>query len=283
MPETFLVSTDQTADLTKMVRVSLETIRNMLEGGADGEETKPHIEQLESLEQLLLDQEARLDAINKVLEEFNYSIAHELCAPLRRISGFTREIRERLSQGLDQEGVEVLNSILILSQQMEDLIEALMQVSRLSHVELQVETVDMSAIAGAIADELVLTIPECRAVFAIQPDVNAKGDPFLLKIALRQLIENAWKFTPAKDTALIEFGHSQREDKEVFFLRDNGVGFDMENCDRLFHPFQRLHETGIYPGSGIGLTVVKKIIERHGGQIWAEGAKNKGATFYFTL
>ena len=283
MTETFLATASCTANLIAMVRASLEIVRKMLVGGRQSEETSAQVRQLELLEQLLLDQDARLNSINRVLEEFNYSVAHELCAPLRRISGFTREIMLRCAGELDLEGLNCLRNILDSSQQMNELIDALMQISRLSHVDLQRSTLDLSFIAGEIADELCQSTPERPAVFAIQPRVIATGDAGLLRIALRKLLGNAWKYTSREEPAIIEFGSRELAEERAFFVRDNGVGFDMSESARLFHPFQRLHDPEEFSGHGIGLTTVKRIIDRHGGRVWAEGARQKGATFYFTL
>lgn len=283
MSGAIMLNPHYTFDLVRIVRSSLETLRNMLRAGTQTDETGSQIEQLEQLEQLLLDQAARLDAINKVLEEFNYSVAHELFAPLRRISGFTREIKQRCAGEMDMEGVDCLDSILESSQQMNELIDALMQLSRLSHVELSPGTVDLSEVASGIADELSLSTPKRAAVFSITPHKCATGDGTLLRIVLRKLLENAWKYTAPTETALIEFGACDVEGVQAFYVRDNGIGFDMAEYGRLFHPFQHLHDTALFPGNGIGLTTAKRIIDRHGGRVWAEGAPGQGATFYFTL
>jgi light-regulated signal transduction histidine kinase (bacteriophytochrome) len=283
MSETMTLTNDNTVDLMKTVRSSLESIRSMLEDETENEETMCYSKQLEQLEQLLMDQAARLDAINKVLEEFNYSVAHELFAPLRRISGFTQEIKRHCIDEIDIEGVKTLDSILECTQQMNELIDGLMQLSKLSHVELQQENVDLSQIATDIADELTRCAPSRRVVFAIKPQLCVTGDASLLQIALRKLIDNAWKYTVYTESPLIEFGDVELASEQAFFVRDNGIGFEMADYRRLFHPFQRLHDAQLYPGNGIGLTTVKRIIDRHGGRIWAEGAREKGATFYFAL
>lgn len=283
MPESFLLNASCTANLIATVRASLETVRNILGSGTQTEETNSQIMQLEQLEQLLLDQEIRLDSVNKVLEEFNYSVAHELCAPLRRISGFTREIKQRCSDGLDLDGINCLDRILESSQQMNELIDALMQISQLSHVEVHRDSVKLSEIVSEVADELIGSVPERVAVFAIQPQLRASGDAGLLKIAMRKLLSNAWKYTNHKEPALIEFGAFELGTEQAFYVRDNGVGFDMSEYRRLFHPFQRLHDASVFTGHGIGLTAVKRIIDRHGGRVWAEGTRGQGATFYFTL
>jgi len=283
MTDSFPPNTSRTINLIASVRASLDTVKTVLGDGAQSEESAGQIKQLEQLEHLLLDQETRLESVNKVLEEFNYSVAHELCAPLRRISGFTREIKQRWGGELDAEGMETLDLILASSQQMNDLIDALMQISRLSHVELHRVPLDLSEIAGELADELTGSQPERVAVFSIKPRLYAKADAALLKIALRKLLSNAWKFTSGKVPALIEFGAFELAEGPAFYVRDNGVGFDMSEYGRLFHPFQRLHDPDTFYGYGIGLTAVKRIIERHGGRVWAEGSRDQGATFYFTL
>lgn len=283
MQANLAIGNTHTVDLMKMVRRSLQTIRSLLVGGSEGEETIAQIQQLEQLEQLLLDQEARLDAIDRVLEEFNYSVSHELFAPLRRISGFTREIKQRYGENIELDGVNCLNNILESSQQMNSLIDALMQLSQLGHVELHPVQVDLSEVARGVADELTLGEPQRQVAISITPNLQALGDPCLLKIGLRKLLDNAWKFTSHTGNALIEFGAFDVEAGKVFYVRDNGAGFEMAEYDRLFHPFQRLHDCTLFNGNGIGLTAVKRIIERHGGKIWAEGARDQGATFYFTL
>lgn len=283
MSEGLLLNASRTENLIATVRASLQAIRNMLGGGTQTEETESQIKQLELLEQLLLDQEARLESINNVLEEFNYSVAHELCAPLRRISGFTKEIKQRFAANFDLKGLDCLDHILESSQQMNDLIDALMQISRLSHVELQRNIVELSEIASGIAEELKQSAPERVATFTIQTQLQSIGDPDLLKLALRELLANAWKYTMRTEPTVIEFGSFELATERVFYIRDNGVGFDMSDYGRLFHPFQRLHESTAFAGNGIGLTAVKRIIDRHGGRIWAEGVLEHGATFYFTL
>jgi len=253
---------DDAVDLMKIVRSSLETIRNMLGDGAETEESRAQIQQLEQLEQLLMDQASRLDAINQVLEEFNYSVAHELFAPLRRISGFTQEIRRRCIADLESEGIGSLDSILESAQRMNELIDALMQLSRLSHIELQPAAVELSTMASGIARELELGAPQRPVAFSIKPELRVTGDATLLNIALRKLFDNAWKYTAKAETAVIEFGSVEIDAKEVFYI---------------------LHDAALFPGHGIGLTAVKRIIERHGGRIWAEGIPEKGAAIYFTL
>ena len=283
MAGSLMLNANYTIDLLKMVRSSLESIRTMLGDWNQPQATLPEIQQLEQLEDLFVDQAIRLDAINRVLDEFNYSVAHELFAPLRRISGFTSELKLRCAEVMGPEGIDCLSEIMESTQQMNDLIDALMQLSRLAHLELQRVSVDLSGIAGGIAEELTLGAPQRAAVFKIAPQLCATGDPNLLKTALRNLLDNAWKFTAKREMAVIEFGCIQLESGSGFYLKDNGVGFDMAEYGRLFHPFQQLHAAEFCSGNGMGLTAVKRIVERHGGRIWAEAAPDQGATFFFTL
>lgn len=276
-------NSSNTAEVMKIVHSSLETIRDLLGDGPQTDETKAQLQQLEQLENLLMDQASRLEAINVVLEEFNYSVAHELFAPLRRISGFTQEIKRRWAQELDSDGLGTLDGIVEATQQMNDLIDALMQLSRLSHMELQPEMVDLSQIATDITVELSLIAPQRTVLYSITPQLCATGDANLLKIALRKLLENAWKFTAHTEAPVIEFGVQECDSGRFFYVKDNGAGFDMTESRRLFHPFQRLHDAALYPGNGLGLTAAQRIIERHGGRIWAEGAPGRGASFYFAL
>jgi light-regulated signal transduction histidine kinase (bacteriophytochrome) len=261
------------------VHTSLESIRNKLQEQSNHEEISILTQQIE---RLLTEQTERLECINRDLEAFNYSVAHDLCAPLRRICGFTRVLQEQYAGRLDLEGMDYLERIYKSSQHMNELIEALLQLSQLSYLNIKREIVDLSQIASDTAAELHQGVPQRRAEFLIQPRIRTVGDASLLEIAMRNLLRNAWKFTCKRDPAVIEFGIHQLSEKTCF-VRDNGIGFDMANCERMFHAFQRLHNSAEYPGNGIGLTTVQRIITRHGGRIWAEGEVGKGATFYFTL
>ena len=166
---------------------------------------------------------------------------------------------------------------------MAELIDDLLKLSRVTRSEMQRETADLRALAQMIATELQQSQPERRVEFVINPGLVAKGDAHLLRVALQNILGNAWKFTKKRPHAKIEFGSIQRDGQRVYFVRDNGIGFDMTYADKLFDGFQRLHSPADYEGTGIGLTTVKRIIERHGGNIWAESAVDQGATFYFTL
>jgi light-regulated signal transduction histidine kinase (bacteriophytochrome) len=267
-------------NLKAAVHSSLETIRNMLVENPDNEEITALTQQVE---RLLTEQTERLEGINRDLQAFNYSVAHDLCAPLTRICGFARKLQEQYAGKLDPEAIDYLERIFKSSQHMNELIEALLQLSQLSYLNLKREIVDLSEIANETAIELSQGMPERKAEFIIQPRIKTFGDASLLEIAMKNLLRNAWKFTRMRETACIEFGAREPSPDRTCFVRDNGVGFDMSNADRMFQAFQRLHNSSEYPGNGIGLTTVHRIITRHGGRIWAEGEVDKGATFYFTL
>jgi light-regulated signal transduction histidine kinase (bacteriophytochrome) len=267
-------------DLKTAVHSSLQSIRNILLERPNDEELTVLTQQVE---RLLTEQTERLEAINRDLEAFNYSVAHDLCAPLRRICGFARALQEQYTARLDLEGLDYLDRIYKSSQHMNELIEALLQLSQLSYLNLKREIVDLSEIASDTASDLKQSVPERKAEFAIEPRIRTFGDANLLEIAMKNLLRNAWKFTSMRETAYIEFGARELASDRACFVRDNGIGFDMSNADRMFHAFQRLHNSADFPGNGIGLTTVQRIINRHGGRIWAEGEVDKGATFYFTL
>lgn len=267
-------------DLKSAVQDSLESIRSMLLDGPNNEEITLLTQQVE---RLLAEQTERLEAINRDLEAFNNSVAHDLCAPLTRICTFTRVLQERYAGRLDLEAMDYLERIFKSSQHMNELIEALLELSQLSYQNLKREMVDLSDIASETASELRQGMPERRAEFLIQPNIRTFGDARLLEIAMKNLLRNAWKFTRMREKTCIEFGARELAADTACFVRDNGIGFDMCNAERMFQAFQRLHNSAEYPGHGIGLTTVQRIINRHGGRIWAEGEVDKGATFYFTL
>lgn len=275
-----MLNASYAVDLKSAVHTSLETIRNMLLDRPNNEEISLLTQQVE---RLLTEQTERLESINRDLEAFNYSVAHDLCAPLRRICGFTRALQEQYAGRLDLDGMDYLERIFKSSQHMNDLIEALLQLSQLSYQNLKQEVVDLSEIVRETAADLQLGNPERRVEFVIQPMIRTFGDHNLLEIAMKNLLRNAWKFTQMREVARIEFGASEGGEGSTCYVRDNGIGFDMANSERMFHAFQRLHNSSEFPGNGIGLTTVQRIINRHGGKIWAEGEEGKGAVFYFTL
>ncbi|MGA3260510.1 MAG: response regulator [Bryobacteraceae bacterium] len=224
-----------------------------------------------------------LEAKNRELEAFSYAVSHDLRAPLRAIDGFSDALISQYRDLLDDKGKHYLRRIHEGSLRMGQLIEDLLDLSRITRRALSRERVNLSDLALEIASELRAEHPQRQVEFAIAPDLAAVGDRHLLRIALQNLAANAWKFTGKCQCARIEFGVRQQDGERVYFVRDNGVGFDMAYADKLFTPFQRLHGAQEFPGTGIGLATVQRIVIRHGGRVWAEAAVGKGATFSFTL
>jgi len=225
-----------------------------------------------------------LAAANRDLESFSYSVSHDLRAPLRAIQGFSQLLFTEYAHRLDGTALNYLHRILGSTKRMGQLIEDLLNLASLGRVTLRQTTVDLSALAREIFDELYVISPRTQVKLMIEGRMTAEGDPGLLHIALQNLFSNAWKYTSKRVEARIEFGRKMGEDgKQIYYIRDNGAGFDSQYADRLFGVFQRLHAESEFPGTGVGLATVQRIIHRHGGKIWAESAVNKGATFYFTL
>lgn len=225
----------------------------------------------------------RLTASNKELEAFCYSVSHDLRAPLRGIDGFSKALLEDYSDKLDAQGKNYLQRVCAASRHMGQLIDDLLNLSRITRGEMHRKKIDLSALAKVIALELQEAEPGRRAEFILAEKLVVNGDPHLLQIALRNLLGNAWKFTRKRPQTIIELGVKQHDGKPVYFVRDNGAGFDMAYAGKLFGAFQRLHPTTEFEGTGIGLATVQRIIHRHGGQIWGEGAVDQGATFSFTI
>jgi len=227
--------------------------------------------------------EAALKNANHELEAFSYSVAHDLRAPLRAMSGFAQMLLDDHATRLDEEGKDCLSEITTNAVKMGSLIDALLALSRVSRVELKTERVDLAALMRASASRLKADDPS-RAVNIVAPaSVWVDLDANLARTLVDNLLENAWKFTRGVDGARVELGTTRSKDRTAFFVRDNGVGFDMAYASKLFAPFQRLHSVSEFPGTGIGLATVQRILRRHGGNIWAEGVVGRGATFYFTL
>jgi DNA-binding response OmpR family regulator len=224
-----------------------------------------------------------LERKNKELEAFSYSVSHDLRAPLRTIDGFSRALLEEYGEKLDTTGQHYLNRVRVAAQRMGELIDDLLQLSRVGRAELQREPVDLSVLACTIAADLQRSAPERRVEMLIADGVMAEVDRGLMQVVLENLLGNAWKFTAAAADVIIQFGVSQRDGACTYFVRDNGAGFDMSYAGRLFTPFQRLHSNAEFPGTGIGLATVHRIVERHGGRVWAEGIVGQGATFLWTL
>ncbi|HCR71489.1 MAG TPA: hypothetical protein DIW23_08610 [Anaerolineae bacterium] len=237
-----------------------------------------------SLIQELQQRQNALEVANKELESFSYSVSHDLRAPLRAINGFGQALLSKYADTLDEQGVHYLNRIKENTHQMGQLIDDLLSLSRISRREMEKDNVNLSKLAFEIDENLRAQEPERQVLFEVEEQVEGLGDADLIKIALQNLISNAWKFTSSRASASIQIGVLPKQNEgKVFFVRDNGVGFDMTYANKLFGAFQRLHSTAEFPGTGIGLAIVQRIIHRHGGKVWAEAELEKGATFYFTL
>ncbi|HJV64302.1 MAG TPA: PAS domain S-box protein [Geomonas sp.] len=240
----------------------------------------------EEIERLNTDLAARafeLECANEELEAFNYTVAHDLRKPLTVVNAYCQAIREFCGSTLDELCSDYLQQAYEGTLRMNQLIDALLNFSRMARVELHRETVDLSKVAQEAAEELKVAEPGRRVTFRLAAGVTAEGDASLLRVVLDNLLANAWKFTACRQQALVEFGRSEADGRQVFFVRDNGSGFEMADADKLFLPFQRLSTPQEVKGFGIGLATVARIVRRHGGKIWAEGAPGQGATFYFTL
>lgn len=223
----------------------------------------------------------RLRQVNEELESFAYAVAHDLRSPLRKMSGFSEIVLQEYSDKLPSEGSGYLKRIFDASRRMGRLIDEMLELSTVTRRETKEETVDLSRLARVIVDELANADPDRRIEATIAPGLSAVGDPGLLEAALRNLLDNAWKFTAGRRPARVEVGMIPQEPSPIFFVRDNGVGFEMAHARKLFKAFERLHEE--FPGTGIGLATVQRVMQRHGGRVWAEGKSGEGATFYFTL
>lgn len=239
-----------------------------------------------------LEQTARgLETANQELEAFSYSVSHDLRAPLRAMDGFSQAVLEDFGDRLDETGRDYLRRIRAAAQHMGKLIDAILELSRASRVDMTSQSVDLSSLAAQIAEELRRTEPNRQVEIIIAPDLTCRGDENLLRQLLTNLLENAWKFTTPRPRGWIEFttisgeqaAAAGRPGQTVYVLRDNGVGFDMHYASKLFNAFQRLHSREEFPGTGVGLATVQRIVRRHGGDVWAEGTVDQGASIYFTL
>ncbi len=224
-----------------------------------------------------------LEAANKELEAFSYSVSHDLRAPLRSVDGFSQALLEDFGELLPPEGRNFVERVRSSAQRMAELIDDLLNLSRVTRAQIKSVPVDLTRLAENIAAELQRTHPERSVKFRIAPNLIVRGDPHLLQVVLENFLNNAWKYTSKQEQAEIEFGSRDENDESIYFVRDNGAGFDMAYADKLFGAFQRLHAMTEFPGTGVGLATVQRIIHRHGGRVWAEGAVEQGATFFFTL
>jgi len=226
---------------------------------------------------------AQLEVTNQELETFSYSVSHDLRAPIRAIDGFSAILEQDYAEKLDSRGRDCLNRVRAAAQRMYTLIDALLTLSRVTREEMRRDVIDLSALARSVATELQRTHPDRKVDFVIAPGIIGVGDGSLVRVALENLIGNSWKFTGRLAKARIEFGAVDSNGSTAYYVRDNGAGFDMAYVDKLFGAFQRLHTAEEFPGTGIGLPTVQRIVRRHGGTVWAEAEINEGATFWFTL
>ncbi len=236
-----------------------------------------------SMLESLKERSSEIERTNKELEAFSYSVSHDLRAPLRSIDGFSQALLEDYYENVDETGRDYLTRVRAATQHMGRLIDDLLKLSRLTRTQMRQEPVNLSGIATKIIDSLKRNEPDRSVECAVQEGITVNGDPYLIEIAMENLINNAWKFTGKTPRPRIQFGMTQKDGLDVYYIKDNGAGFDMIYSDKLFGAFQRLHSSVEFPGTGIGLVTVQRIIHRHGGRIWAEAKPNNGATFFFTI
>ncbi len=270
------VIADEKGQVTNIVGVNFDITGRKL---AEEEIRKLNAE----LEQRVTDRTIQLAAANRELESFAYSVSHDLTAPLRGIDGWSLALLEDYGDKLDERARQHLGRVRAETQRMGQLIDDLLKLSRVTRAEMRQDVVDITELAQSIARRLREDHPDRQLEFVIQPGLTDRGDARLLRIALTNLLGNAVKFTGRRPQARIEFGLMRVKERPVYFVRDNGAGFDMAFAKKLFGAFQRMHKASEFPGTGIGLATVQRIIQRHGGRIWAEAQVNHGATFYFTL
>src|SRR2546427_6595229 len=263
----------------------LETEEGVLVSSAirDITERKRAQDKIQDLNKEMERRNTELTAVNKELESFSYSVSHDLRAPLRAIDGFSLALLEDCQDRLGREERARLQRVRAAAARMGQLIDDMLQLARTARCEMIPQRVDLSHLAQEIACQLQKSEPKRQARVVIAPGLTVEGDRGLLRIVLENLLANAWKFTSRQPDAHVELGSHRRDTQEVYFVRDNGVGFDMRYVDKLFGAFQRLHDVSEFPGTGVGLATVQRIVHRHGGEVWAEGAVGQGATFYFIL
>jgi PAS domain S-box-containing protein len=258
-------------------------VAQLVEFSLDITERKQAEAKIEILNTSLAARAADLENANRDLKTFNYTVTHDLRKPLTIINGYSQAILELCADGLDAQCKGYLRQIYDGTLRMNQLIDTLLEFSRLTHVELHPQAVDLSVMAKEVAGGLMMSDPERRVTFRIAGGIEVNGDARLLRVVLENFFGNAWKYTGTREESIIEFGVMETEAQQVCFVRDNGIGFDMEHAEKLFLPFQRLPGASGFQGHGIGLASVQRIIELHGGKVWAEGEAGTGATFYFTL
>jgi len=238
---------------------------------------------IEERKEALASTNEEMKRVNKELEAFSYSVSHDLRAPLRHIVGYSEALKEDYSDSLDDVGKEYIERLCYSAINMGKLINDILKLSKVTRGELNIIKVNLSNIVISILDNLKKENPDRNSEFRIQKNIFAKVDENLIHIALENLLGNAWKFTKNEETTVIQFGTNNEDGERIFYIKDNGAGFDSKYADTIFEPFRRLHKTTEFEGTGIGTSLVKRVISRHGGKLWAEGEVGKGATFYFTL
>lgn len=227
--------------------------------------------------------ETELAHSRRELDSLSQSISHDLRAPLRAITGFSKILLAESSEGMSAEARDNLQRVVSAAERMDSLINGLLSLSRVSRKDLRRRTTNLGDLASSTAGNFARTYPERAVEIVIAPELIADADDELIRIVLENLLGNAWKFTSRVQTARIEVGQTECDGEPAFFVRDNGAGFDMRYAEKLFSPFQRMHTTREFDGIGIGLSIVQRIVSRHGGRIWPETAQGKGATFFFTI
>lgn len=264
--------------------LAVATILIELEQKRQREDALKILELNQTLESKVHQRTRALEQANRELETFCYSVSHDLRAPLRSVEGFAKIlVRDYSGRALDDRANDLMRRMSASTIRMGQLIDDLLNLSRIGRGGIEPVRVDLSEIARGVAHELALQNPGTPVDVSIEPDLVTKGDPRLLRVAIENLFGNGWKFTRGQQYPQIEFGHSRQAEGPVYFIRDNGAGFDMAHSAQLFVPFQRLHSDSEFEGSGIGLATVQRVIQSHGGRIWAESKPGGGATFYFTI
>jgi len=259
------------------------TIRSLRTENVHLRQTEEAIRGLNAnLERCVEERTTQLTEANRELEAFSHSVSHDLRAPLRALDGFSKILMEEYGGQLDDRGRSYIGRVGDAVERMRNLIEDLMRLSHVTAAELNRRDVDLSAMIASIVEELKSQDPGRTVDVSLAPGVHCKGDAQLMRIALENIVGNAWKFTRREEHALIEFG-MRRGTPTTYFIRDNGAGFKEEYAENLFAPFRRLHTATEFPGTGIGLSIVQRIIRRHGGKVWAEGSVGHGAVIYFSV